>query len=205
MRNQLAPLATVSALVLIVALSACSAEPGPEPTAEASAPTLDSVSFTDGATLPPDADVSWGDGFANDDNWEEVTHLTEPGRWMYINTDRTCTAAFGGGALGDSAVMDDREASDAVITADVGDDLGDLDGLLTDGYFLKYGSEEAQIAHRQFSITIDGLGRFMAVRAFAALDYSVQVMVMCDGVDVNAAVLDVLSKNVISIEPESLG
>lgn len=205
MRVQLVPVVAVSMLALALTLSACAAEPRPATTAETSTAPLDSVSFDDGADLPPDADISWGDGFIDDDGWEEVAHLTEPGRWMYIDADRTCTAAFRSGVLGDSADMNDQEASDALITAALGGDLGELDGLPSDGYFLRYGAEEAQIAHRQFAVTIDGLGRFIAARAFVALDYSVQVMVMCEGADVNAAALEVLSKNVISIETEPFG
>ncbi|WP_194420929.1 hypothetical protein [Microbacterium abyssi] len=194
--------ASASALALGLALSACAAEQPPEPVA-ARTPSLDSVSFSDGATLPAGTDVSWGDGFAHDDGWEEVARMAAPGRWMYENADRTCVAAFRGGALGDAGDMNDLEATDAVIAAELGEDPVELAQSVSDGYFLRYGPGDAQVAHHQFSFTVNGVGRFIAARAFVELNYSVQVMIMCEGVDLSVAAEEVLSKNMISIEAPS--
>jgi len=203
----LSTLTTISALALALALSACAPKQtsSPIPTLDASIiPPVDSVHFSDGPALPSDTDIAWGDGFAGDDGWHEVEHLTEPGRWAYANRDETCVAAFHSGPLGDSAATNDRDASDALITAALGGDLGDLDGLPSDGYFFRYKSEGAQVDHRQFSVTVDSFGRFIAARAFVALNYSVIVTVMCEGTDVTSAADEVLSKNMISIGPETL-
>lgn len=195
---------------LAVALSGCAAgptpaaAPEPPPTASATADSRatgpDSISFEDGATLPPGTDISWGDGFAHDDGWHQVEHLSVPGRWTYVNADETCFAAFRGGVLGDAGDMNDKEASDAIIAAELGENAAELGELLADGSFIRFGTGDGLVEHRQFSFTIDGVGRFIAARAFVALNYSVQVMVLCDGVDVSAAAEEVLSKNVIAAQ-----
>lgn len=190
----------VSALSLALTLSGCAAEQTPTASPTASAPALESVSFSDGATLSPDTDVSWGNGFAHDEGWEELAHMAAPGRWVYSNTAGTCAAAFRGGVLGDANGMNDQQATDAVIAAELGEDPRELAESLSDGYFLRYGPGKAQVAHHQFSFTINGRDRFIAARAFVALNYSVHVMILCDGADVNVAA-QVLSKNMIAIEP----
>lgn len=117
--------------------------------------------------------------------------------------------AFRGSPLADVDGMGDEEATDAVIAAELGDDFGELDGLVSDGYFSRYDPDSAQVVHdahvdhHQFSLSIDGYGRFIAARAFVALGHSVTVVVTCDGADVNAAAQEVLSKNVIVIEAAS--
>lgn len=210
MRNRMLHTVTaVSALVLALTLSGCTAEQTPTSSPTASTPALESVSFSDGATLPPDTEILWGFGFANDPGWVEVGDAPKPGWWTFVRADKTCIAAFRDSALADAGVdaggdvddMNDEEATDAVIASELGDEFGDVDGLLSDGYFHRHEAGEAQIAHRQFSLSIDGWGRFVAARAFVALDHSAIVVVTCDGADVNIAAQEVLSKNVIAIEP----
>ena len=200
MKNRRLQTLTIAGAVMLT-LSACAAEQKPAPSA--STPSDDSVSFSDGATMPSDTDVSWGDGFADDDGWEEVADAAAPGRWLYANTDGTCGVAFRSGALGDASGMDDQEATDAVIAAALGDDPAEIVESISDGYFLRSGPGDAQVAHRQFSVTVNDFGRFIAARAFVALNYSVEVMIMCDGVDVSVIAEEVLSKNVISLETDS--
>lgn len=194
------------AIALVLALSACAAEPAPAPApapTRTPTPSLSSVSFEDGASLPPNTDISLGDGFAYDDGWEEIAEAASPGRWGYVNADRTCVASFRMGALGAESDMTDQDATDAVIAAKLGTNLAELDGLIDDGYFLRYGPGNARVANRQYSVTINGSGRFVAVRAFVAVDYSVSVNIHCEGVDVNAAAMEALSKNLLAIDPDA--
>lgn len=192
---------------LVLALSACSMQstpiPTPTPTPDespAAESPLGSISFSDGADLPPETDVKWGDGFAHDDDWEEIEHPTRPGIWTYANVSETCNATFRNGTLGDAQGMDDTQASDALLNVQLSEQFGELDGLIYDGAFIRHNTKNARIDHRQVSITVNGLGVFMAARAFVALDYDVSVLVVCEGVDVSGAAGEVLSKNVVSIE-----
>ncbi|KDA06925.1 hypothetical protein DC31_07580 [Microbacterium sp. CH12i] len=144
----------------------------------------------------------WADGFANDDEWQHVDDAAAPGRWTYVNVDLNCTAAFRKGPLGDAGDMDDREATDAVIAAQLDEDPSELSPLLSDGYFLLGEHRDSGVEHRQFSYTINDVGHFIAARAFVAVDYSVHVSVKCVGTDVDSLAGYVMSKNWIVIEPE---
>src|SRR5690606_10567277 len=105
MRNRMLHTVTaVSALVLALTLSGCSAEQTLTPSPTPSAPALESVSFSDGATLPPDTEILWGFGFANDPGWVEVGDAPKPGWWTFVRADKTCIAAFRDSALADAGV-----------------------------------------------------------------------------------------------------
>jgi len=195
-------IAAIGALALV--LSACAATPTPPSRTPTPTPTAQaSVSFDDGADLPPSTDISWGDGFASDDEWEEVESLAAPGRWAYLNADQNCIASFRGGVLGDADGKNDQEASDALIEVETGESVVDLGEAVSDAEFLRYEPGGGRVAGRQFSLTVDGRGRFIATRAFVALDYSVTVSILCQGGDVNAIAGEVLSKNMISVDTDA--
>jgi hypothetical protein len=208
--RRFAPVAAFVALALSL-LSGCSplpvareaGTPMPRPSADptSTAPAgspRGGLSFAEGATLDPRTDISWGDGFVADDGWRAQASQ-HPGRWSYVNAAGTCTASFRGGVLGDASGMDDREATDATIEAQSGDDFLGADWL-TDGVFVRYGSGDSTVAHRQFSYTVNESGYFMAARAFVQADYSVWVIVTCEGEPVGPVAQEVLSKNVVAID-----
>ncbi|WP_136055332.1 hypothetical protein [Microbacterium sp. K24] len=208
--RRFAPVAAFVALALSL-LSGCSPLPvareagtpmprpsaDPTPTSQAGSPR-GGLSFAEGATLDPRADISWGDGFVADDGWRAQASQ-RPGRWSYVNAAGTCTASYRGGALGDAGGMDDREATDALIEYQSGDDFLAPE-MLTDGEFAAYEGDGSGIAHRQFSYTVNEFGYFMAARAFVEADYSVWVIVTCEGEPVGPVAQEVLSKNVIAID-----
>ncbi len=175
------------------------ARPSADPTSTSQAGSLLSdVTFAEGATLDPRTDISWGDGLVADEGWR--AQLSQhPGRWSYVNTAGTCTASFRGGVLGEANGMDDREATDALIAYQSGDDFLGAD-FLSDGVFVRYGSSDSSVEHRQFSYTVNEFGYFMAARAFVQADYSVWVIVTCEGEPVGPVAQEVLSKNVIAVE-----
>lgn len=202
-RNRLRPLAIVTFTALAIVLSSCSSFPlsagsGPSPTANAE--TMPTLTFTEGASLSPDSDISWADGFTADDEWKAVAEEAALGRWTYANADQSCTAAFRGGPLGDAGEMNDPEATDAVIAAELNEDPSNLGPLLYDSYFFLGVDRDARLEHRQFSYTINDTGYFIAARAFVAVDYSVYVRVTCIGTDVDTAAAEVMSKNWIVVE-----
>jgi hypothetical protein len=157
------------------------------------------VTFAAGAELSKESDISWGDGLMADDGWVKVPS-EHPGRWSYVNTQGTCTAAFRGGVLGDAGGMDDLAATDALIAQQSGEDFLGPE-MLTDGWFLRYEQPDAVVEHRQFSYTFNEFGYFMAARAFVQPDYSVWVIVTCEGEPVGAVAEEVLSKNMIAVDP----
>lgn len=112
-------------------------------------------------------------------------------------------AAFRKGALGDAGTMNDREATDALIELETGASSDELGAAVGDGYFIRDGSGGAQVANRQFSLTVDGQGQFIAVRAFVALNYSVLITVTCEGADVNTIAGEVLGKSAIFIDTDA--
>lgn len=223
-RNLLRPLAIVTFTALMIALSSCSPFPAsadgsrPSPTAtttqtanpdstvsmppgsSADAESLPSLTFAEGASLSPDSDIRWADGFAADDDWKAVAAASAPGRWAYTNADQSCTASFRGGVLGDAGDMDDREATDAVIAVLLDEDPSVLSPLLYDSYFFLGIDRDARVDHRQFSYTVNGTGDFIAVRAFVAVDYSAEVRLTCVGTNIDAVAAEVMSKNWIVIE-----
>lgn len=156
------------------------------------------VTFAAGAELTADSDIRWGDGLIEDEGWAALPS-DQPGRWSYRNASGSCTAAFRGGVLGDAGDMDDREATDALIEHQSGDDFLGRDWL-ADGEFLRYEGEGSGVEHRQFSYTFNEVGYFMAARAFVEADYSVWVTVTCEGEPVGPVVQEVLSKNFIAVD-----
>lgn len=197
--------AALAALVVVgvtVGASGCSAPPAsrkatsiessPEPT-----PDMGDVTFAAGDDLPPDADIRWGDGLVEDEGWAPVPS-EHPGRWSYVNASGTCTAAFRGGVLRDAGDLDDRQATDALIEYQSGADFLGAEWL-DDGVFLRHGHEDAGVDHRQFSYTVNDVGYFMAARAFVQADYSVWVIVTCEGELVGPVAREVLSKNLIAV------
>lgn len=173
--------------------------PGASPTPGAGIGSVsEDVTFTAGAELTADSDIRWGDGLIEDEGWEALP-ADQPGRWSYVNASGACTASFRGGVLGDATGMDDREATDAMIEHQSGDDFLGRDWL-TDGEFLRYGGEGSGVEHRQFSYRFNEVGYFMAARAFVEADYSVWVIVTCEGEPVGPVVQEVLSKNFIAVD-----
>ncbi|MGH3690139.1 MAG: hypothetical protein ACRDT7_08300 [Microbacterium sp.] len=195
-----------AALVTALAMTnGCSAPPAPReaktPSPMATSPSEappDVLTFADGAWLTTDSDISWGDGLYADEGWTAVPS-DHPGRWSYANASGTCTAAFRGGVLGESGGMDDREATDAVLEHQAGADwLGPE--LLSEGIFLPHEQSDRAVAQRQFSYTVNEYGYFMAARAFVQADYSVWVIVICEGEPVGPVAQEVLSKNVVAVD-----
>ncbi|MFS0910784.1 hypothetical protein AB3M89_03255 [Microbacterium sp. 179-I 3D2 NHS] len=191
-----------SALPVSDGSGSSSSRPTPDPTADSTADSAaDSnsgdVTFAAGAELAEGSDISWGDGLIADAGWVSVPS-DHPGRWAYANLRGTCTAAFRGGVLGDAGGMDDREATDALIAQQSGEDFLGAE-MLTDGGFLRYEHPDAVVEHRQFSYTFNGFGYFMAARAFVEPDYSVWVIVTCEGEPVGPVAEEVLSKNMIVV------
>lgn len=196
-----------AAVALLAALSGCSSPAAPREvkqvrsSSEATSSPEESsadLTFDAGASLAPDTDIGWGDGFAADPGWTSVPS-DQPGRWSYVSASGACTAAFRGGVLGDAGGMDDREATDALIAQQSGDDFLGTE-MLTDGHFLLYQQEGAGVEHRQFSYTVNEFGYFMAARAFVEADYSVWVIVTCEGEPVGPVAEQALSKNVIAVD-----
>lgn len=187
------------AITLALALSACTAGPPPVSTPAPSS-ALPSVSFDSGDSLPTGTEVSWRYGFANDTGWVDVGDAPKPGWRTFVRKDKLCSAAFHGSELTGTVGMNDEEATDVVIAAELGEDFGELDGLVSDGHFSRYAPGSPPVAHHQFSLSIDEYGRFIAARAFVSVHHSVTVVVTCDGADVNRAAQEVLTKNTIVIE-----
>ncbi|KJQ55430.1 hypothetical protein [Microbacterium sp. SA39] len=189
-------------LAVLLAVSGCSAPPSsrearsPQPSPTPTAP--DVFAFDDGTTLTDRSDVSWGDGLVADPGWTSVPS-DQPGRWAYVSASGACTASFRGGVLGDAAGMDDREATDALLEYQAGSDFLGAEWV-EDGVFRRYGQDDAAVEHRQFSYTFNDLGYLMAARAFVQADYSVWVVVTCEGEPVGPVAQDILSKNFISID-----
>jgi hypothetical protein len=205
-RIALSRIAAVVALGAVLAVTnGCTAPPAPReaktPSLEATSPSESApgvLTFADGAGLTADSDISWGDGLYADEGWTAVPS-DHPGRWSYVNASGTCAAAFRGGVLGEAGGMDDREATDAVLEHQAGADwLGPE--LLSDGIFLPHEQSYPAVAQRQFSYTVNEYGYFMAARAFAQADYSVWVIVTCEGEPVGPVAQEVLSKNVIAVD-----
>ena len=201
-RNALAAIVTVAFLFVT---TGCSVAPASREASSASTgPTLsaerepEDLTFARGADLTKGSDISWGDGLVADAGWTSVPS-EHPGRWSYINAAGTCTASFRGGVLGDANGMDDREATDAVIASESGDDFTGPD-MLMDGHFRLHEGDGAGVDHRQFSYTVNEFGYFMAARAFVEVDYSVSVVVACEGEAVGPVAREVLSKNVIAVD-----
>lgn len=172
-------------------------ESTPEAMPTSEAPSAD-LTFEAGASLAPDTDVGWGDGFAADPGWTRVPS-EHPGRWSYVSASGACTAAFRGGVLGDAGGMDDREVTDALIEQQSGRDFLGAE-MLEDGGFLLYQNRDARVEHRQFSYTVNDSGYFMAARAFVEPDYAVWVIVTCEGEPIGPVAQEVLSKNVIAVD-----
>lgn len=197
---------TALAFAISLGASGCSAAPPPtppnsaDPPATSSAASAPSLTFAEGDALSLDADISWADGFAADDGWQEIAEAAAPGRWSYVNQDQTCTAAFRSGPLGDAGDMDDHEATDAVIAAQLGEDPSGLGSLLNDGYFFLDDRGNPGLENRQLSYSVNDSGFFVAARAFVAVNYSVHVVVTCEGADLAAVSAEVLSKNWIVID-----
>lgn len=199
-----AALATVAFLSVTIGCSAVpasldtnSATPGPTPSPTPER-TSEDLTFARGIDLTKDSDISWGDGLVSDAGWVSVPS-EQPGRWSYANAAGTCTASFRGGVLGDASGMDDREATDALIAYQAGDDFTGPE-MLMDGHFLLHEGDGAGVDHRQFSYTFNEFGYFMAARAFVEADYSVWVIVACEGEAVGPVAHEVLSKNVIAVD-----
>lgn len=164
------------------------------------------LTFAAGAELSPETEIAWADGFRADPEWRALPE-THPGRWSYVTADGTCQADFRGGVLGDAGDADDREASDMLIAAQTADAPADLAELSADGLFISAIPTEsgeskagAGIEHRQFSYTVNEWSYFIAARAFVEVDYSVHVIVTCEGGDAASAASDALSKNWISVD-----
>ena len=156
------------------------------------------LDFEWGDALSADVEIALGDSLGSDPGWKELPP-PRPGIWGYENVEGTCTAMFRAGVLGGEPGMDDREASDAIIELKSGMSEQVLAPALREGYFLPYDEEGAQIAHRQFSITANDDGYFIAARAFVAVDYSVEVAVHCEGTDLHAVAGEVLGKTAVQI------
>lgn len=212
MNNRVLRIASAASILLV--LTGCApatrpAEQSPRPTAteetttpsSASSPadpSLTDLSLADGASLPIGSEINLGDSLRADAGWTELPSEA-PGRWAYQNVAGTCIAKFRQGALGAGPDMDDREASDALIAVKSGLSAAEVAPLLNDGYFPRYGNASARIAHRQFSLTINGSGTFIAVRAFVAVDYSVEVVITCEGTNVSAVASEVLGKTAVQV------
>lgn len=194
-----APIAVITAVGLAIGCSAgpTSREAGSPRTSPMPEAMSEDLTFADGASLTKNLEIGWGDGLMADDGWASVPS-DQPGRWSYINSSGTCTAAFRGGVLGDASGMDDREATDALIADQSGDDFLGAEWL-TDGQFLLHAKDGVGVEHRQFSYTFNESGYFMAARAFVEVDYSVWVIVMCEGEPVGPVAQEVLSKNVVAV------
>lgn len=95
--------------------------------------------------------------------------------------------------------MDDQEATDAMMEQQAGADWAGQE-MLSDGIFLPHDQTRGAVAHRQFSYTANEFGYFMAARAFVQADYSVWVIITCEGEPLGPVVQEVLSKNVIAID-----
>lgn len=159
------------------------------------------LGFADGAALSPETEINLGDGLGSDPGWTELPSAG-PGRWAYVNAEDTCTAGFRQGALGADAGMDDLEASDAVIAERTGLDESAITSLRNDGAFIRY-RDDGKVAHRQASIRTDDQatvsGSFIAVRAFVAADYTVEVVVTCAGADIDLVASEVLGQTAVEI------
>lgn len=192
-------LATVTACTPLAAPTA----PSPAPTTAATAPVEQTLQKheigLDGSPLPAGAEIAMGDALVRDAGWKELPEQ-RAGLWSYENVEGTCTASFRQGALGpEAAGMDDREASEAIIAVKSGMPEQTLAATVNDGYFHPYSDDGAQIAHRQFSVTMNDSGYFIAARAFVSVDYSVEVAVTCEGADLSAVTSEVLGKTAVQI------
>jgi hypothetical protein len=197
---------TAGVLAVLLSVSGCSASSPPPSSRDARSPqpsptptaTPEVFAFDDGAALTENSDVSWGDGLVADAGWTSVPS-DQPGRWAYVSASGACNASFRGGVLGDAGGMDDREATDALLEYQAGSDFLGAEWV-EDGVFRRYGQDESTVEHRQFSYTFNDLGYLMAARAFVQADYSVWVIVTCQGEPVGPVAQEVLSKNFISID-----
>lgn len=181
-----------------LAASASPATPTP-PAADGDVGFADGdVGFAEGDALPVGTEIGWADGLVADPGWS-IVPSEHPGRWSYLSASGGCTASFRGGILGDAGGMDDAEATDALIEHQAGADFIGQE-FVSDGRFLRYEHDDAGVAHRQFSYTVNELGYFMAARAFVRADYAVWVIVTCEGEPVGPIAQEVLSKNLIAVD-----
>ncbi|MDT0157942.1 hypothetical protein Q9R19_09935 [Microbacterium sp. ARD32] len=158
--------------------------------------------FADGESMSRDSDIGWGDGFGHDPGWARDESQSSPGRWTYVNTAGTCTAAFRMGRLGDAGDMNDRQASAALVAVSLQEDLRSFDDVAQDGRFFLNQLGNSWVEHSQFTITINDTSYFTAARAFVKADYDVSVFVTCRGEDISSVANEVLSKNVVTIDLE---
>ena len=171
---------------------------GDENTADGDSTTSTSLSFEDGALLPADTYIEWGDGLMADDGWELSTPDTGTGTWGYTTVDDSCTATFWQGNMdGLTLAGDDAIDSDAVIAYFLNASVADVTAAATDTE-LSYqiggagGLEARTVAGQQ-----DGRSWNVLARAFSGMGGAVYLVVDCAGSSTEPVLSEVIDKNAV--------
>jgi hypothetical protein len=181
--------------------------PDPSPTAtpsdEASGGLPSTMTFADGADIPSEAYIQWGDGFIADDGWKIVEPDDGNGGWTYGTIDDTCTAQFWQGLIPDVPTVagDDSVSSDAMLAVILGEaDAAAITPLSTTGGFSYQVGGNADVENRQVVGEDADRQWAMAARAFTATGVGLYVIVDCTGGDMEATMAEVIDKNAVVIQ-----
>lgn len=161
------------------------------------------MTFADGADIPPNAYIQWGDGLIADDGWKVVAPDDGNGGWTYGTIDDTCTAQFWQGLIPDVPTVagDDSLSSDAMLAVILGEaDASAITPLATTGSFSYQVGGNADVENRHVIGEEADRQWAMAARAFTATGVGLYVIVDCTGGDIDATMADVIDKNAVVVQ-----
>lgn len=174
--------------------------PTDEPTDETTGDLPTTMSFADGAELPPAAYIQWGDGLIADSAWQLSSPDDGNGNWSYSTVDGTCTAAFWQGTLDglDTVPGDDAATTDDVLEFFLG---SDLDGY-TQPASLSYQSHgNRDVDAHIVSWSDEGHDRAVISRAFGVPGVGLYISLDCTGGDITSVMDELVDKNAVIIMP----
>lgn len=181
--------------------------PDPSPTAipseEPSGDLPSTMTFADGADIPAEAYIQWGDGLIADDGWKIIKPDDGNGGWTYGTIDDTCTAQFWQGLIPDVPTVagDDSVSSDAMLAVILGEaDAAAITPLSTTGSFSYQVGGNSDVENRQVVGEEADRQWAMAARAFTATGVGLYVIVDCTGGDMQATMAEVIDKNAVVIQ-----
>lgn len=177
--------------------------PSEQPSDEPAGDLPSTMTFADGADIPSEAYIQWGDGLIADDGWKIVKPDDGNGGWKYGTVDDTCTAQFWQGLIPDVPTVagDDSVSSDAMLAVILGEaDAAAITPLATTGAFSYQVGGNADVENRQV-VGEEGERRWaMAARAFTATGVGLYVIVDCTGGDLQATMAEVIDSNAVVIQ-----
>lgn len=161
------------------------------------------LTFAEGAELPADAYIEWGDGLIADDGWKTVSPDDGNGGWTYGTVDDTCTAPFWQGLIGDIPIVpgDDSASSDAVLAVLLQSTAADITPLASTGEFSYMSGGTGGVENRWVAGEDGDRSWIMAARAFTKTGVGLYVVVDCTGADAEAVMDQVNKANAIVVTP----